>query len=171
MTEKLAVQTATDRYVYIETGKGQQGSGVVIYTGLILTCFHNLEAHAGIKVRGKRAEIVKVDPKHDLLLVSVKTKRFDMVQLGSVELADTVVFVSNPNLLSGVLMFGRVGYVSKKMIVHDGHGAPGVSGSGLFNLQSELVGINYAVRGEDVTGNWLTIATPANKFRKVLSGC
>jgi S1-C subfamily serine protease len=171
MTEKQVIREAMSRYAIIETGNGSRGSGVVIYTGFVLTCFHILDAGCGIRINGRKAKIVAADPKNDLVLLSVKTKKVAMVKFGTVDLGETVVFVGNPSGASGVLMFGRVGYVNTQKILHDGHGGPGISGSGLFNQKSQMVGINSKVRGDKHIGNWLTEAVPAKKLKKVLSGC
>lgn len=169
MTEQEAVQDAVNRYVLTEIGSDRHGSGVVLTTGFVLTSFHGLLAERGIKVSGKEAQIIAVDTKNDLTLLSVRTKKFAMMKLGSVSLAEQVFLVGNPNNLSGVLLFGRVGYVDKKQIAHDAHGTVGVSGSGLFNLKGELVGVNESVSGSSQGGSWLTIATPANRIMNILS--
>ena len=105
MTERQAIQNAMNRYVAIKNGDQACSSGVIISSGYVLTCFHCLHAGEETKVGGKKATPIAVDPVHDLALLSVPTKRFPLVVLGGVNLAEAVFFVSNPNGFSGVLMF------------------------------------------------------------------
>lgn len=165
---KVVVRNVMNRYVNIET-KNAIGSGITLVTSFILTCFHNLGIDSEIKVNGVVAEIVDVDPIHDLTLLAVPTEEFDQIVLGIACLGEPVFSVGNPMGLSGALLFGRVVFKTDKRVITDIHGQPGVSGSGLFNLDGELLGINNSVLGKKHIGSWLTIATPSENMSKILS--
>ena len=163
-----AVKNAQKRFVVVET-KSNSGSGVIIATGIVMTCFHCLHTDSEIKVNDKDAEVVAVDAMHDLVLLSVETEDVETVELGQVSLGEQILSVANPMSMSGALLFGRVIFLTDKRIVHDIHGTPGVSGSGLFNFKGELAGINHSVLGTKHIGSHFTIAIPAEKFQKIIS--
>ena len=168
MPTKMAVSDAFRRFVVTET-KSSASSGVVIITGVVLTCFHSLKVDSGIKVNGKEADIIAVDPLHDIALLQVETEECELVTLGEVDLGELVFSVGNPLNFPGALMFGHVCFQTDKRIVHDMHGAPGVSGSGLFNSRGELVGVNHSVAGNKHIGSWFTQAVPVLEMRNLLS--
>jgi len=165
---KKVVEGVRKRYVSIDTKKAI-GSGVILVTNFVLTCFHNLYVDSGIKVGKEEAEIVDVDPLHDLTLLMVKTKELERVILNKAGLGEVVFSFGNPMGLDGALLFGRVVFKTDQRVISDIHGQPGVSGSGLFNLQGELLGINHSVIGKKHIGSWLLCATPSENMGKILS--
>lgn len=167
MTLEQAVNNADSRYVPLNAG-GAIASGVIIGTGFVLTCFHSLRVDNGIKVGDVEAEIIGVDPAHDLALLEVPTIEVEAITLGSVFKGESVFSIGNPHGLSGALLFGRVVFLDDKKILHDMHGAPGISGSGLWDCAGELVGINHSVIGQKHIGNWLTASVPAFHLQKIL---
>lgn len=166
MDIKKVVDEAISRYVTVTIGDEGFASGVIIANNVVLTCFHCIHAGNTEKVDGVEAEIIAVDPLHDLALLSVKTKEVKIVKVGSAALGQVVISVSNPTGMEGTLLFGRVCYLDGKRVVHDMHIQPGSSGSGLFNLQGEMVGVNQ--KGID-NGSWLSVALPSELMKKILS--
>jgi S1-C subfamily serine protease len=124
---------------------------------------------SGIKVNDKDADIIAVDPQHDLALLQVETEECQLIHLGEVDYGELVFSVANPLSFTGALMFGHVCFQTEKRIVHDMHGAPGVSGSGLFNNNGELVGVNHSVAGHKHIGSSFTMAVPVLEMRSLLS--
>ena len=168
MSIKTIVQGVMDRYVAIET-KNAIGSGIILMTSFVLTCFHCLKVDSSISVNGKEAEIVDIDPINDLTLLAIQTEEFEQIPMGEASLGEPVFSIGNPMGLDGALLFGRVVFRTDKRVIHDMHGQPGISGSGLFNFEGELIGINSSVIGQKHIGSWLTIATPSENMGKILS--
>jgi S1-C subfamily serine protease len=167
METKTAVREAVDRYVTVSTGK-VLSSGVIITTGVVMTCFHSLSVDSETQVDGVVAEVLAVDTVHDLALLSVTTKEVSLVKLGKGALGEVVFLVGNPMGINGALLFGRVCLKSNLRVISDIHGMPGVSGSGLFNLDGELVGLNNSVIGQKHIGSWLLVALPTELMFKIL---
>jgi S1-C subfamily serine protease len=163
-----AIENAMSRCVTVSAGNAE-GSGVIITTGIILTCFHCLKVDNGIKVNDFNAKVVAVDPTHDLILLSVPTDEFETVRLCDVGLGQQVLTVGNPLSMVKALLFGRVIYQTEKRLIHDTHGAPGISGSGLWDNEGKLVGVNHSVLGAKHIGSHYTIAVPAEMFHDTLA--
>lgn len=131
------------RGVILSNQKGG-GSGVRVSDNLILSCFHLLQSHAVTEMNGEILEIQSIDPPNDLALFITEQKKHVTVKLAtSVTLGEQLIGYSNACGKDGFL---RTYFVAK---VDDAHGIifldhfafPGESGSGLFNLKGELVGI------------------------------
>ena len=168
MATRLVVQDAVKRFVTTKAG-GCTGSGVIITTGVVMTCFHCLRVDNGILVNDFEADIIAVDPKHDLMLVTAPTEPIDTVRLGTVGLGELVFSVCNPLDYAGALMFGHVCHITDAKVLTDIHGMPGISGSGLFNSKGELVGINHSVIGVKHIGSWMTCAVPSEQMQDILT--
>lgn len=168
MTPTIAVKNASERFVVTESGKSI-GSAVIVTTGCVLTCFHTISVDNGISINGIEADIIAVDPKHDLALLSVPTKERKTISLANACLGETVFSVGNPHGFSGALLFGRVCFLDENRVFTDQHGAPGISGAGLFNLEGELVGVVGSVIGTKNCGNWFTIAIPTKNMMDILA--
>jgi hypothetical protein len=168
MTLQLAVDNARLRYVKVET-EGCSGSGVVIATGIVLSCFHCLHVNSDLTVNDEPAEVMFVDTLNDLCLISCKTEVVDNITLGDAGFGRQVLTVGNPMNLSGALLFGRVIWESDKRIIVDIHAVSGVSGAGVYNFNCELVGIIHSVTGMKHYGAGYGVATPAILFQKILA--
>jgi S1-C subfamily serine protease len=168
MATRQMILNALRRFVTTKAG-GASGSGVVITTNVVMTCFHCLKVDNGITVNGVEADIIAVDPKHDLILLSVPTAKFETVRLGDGDLGELVFSVCNPLDYAGTLMFGHICHITSVKLLTDMHGMPGISGSGLFNNKGELVGINHSVVGVKHIGNWMTCAVPSEQMHDVLA--
>jgi S1-C subfamily serine protease len=168
MTLKTAVDYAVQRYVKVDTQQCA-GSGVVIATTCVMTCFHCLHVNSDIHVDGEPAEVIAVDAANDLCLLTCKTVEVDNILLGDAGLGRHVFTVANPMNLSGAILFGQVIWESNKKIVTDIHATSGVSGAGLYNFDGELVGLIHSVMGMKHFGAGYGVATPAELFQKILS--
>lgn len=168
MSPTKAVQNASERYVATDSGKSI-GSGVIITTGCVLTCFHTISVDNGISINGIEAEIIAVDPKHDLALLSVPTQERTTIHLADACIGESVVSVGNPHGFNGALLFGRVCFLDDKRVFTDMHGAPGISGAGLFDMNGDLIGVVCSVIGTKNCGNWFTIAIPSKNLMDILA--
>jgi S1-C subfamily serine protease len=168
MTLKTAVDYAMQRYVKVDTEQCA-GSGVVIATSCVLTCFHCLRVNSVVGVNDEPAEVIAVDPTNDLCLLACKTVEVDNIRLGDAGLGRHVFTVANPMNLSGALLFGQIIWESNMRIVTDIHATSGVSGAGLYNFDGELVGLIHSVMGMKHFGAGYGVATPALWFQKILS--
>lgn len=168
MTLNQAVKNAVRRFVTTEAGSSE-GSGVIITTGIVMSCFHSLHVDNGIKVNDVEAEIIAVDPVSDLVLLSLETEEIETIRLGDIGIGQNVLTIGNPMGLSGALLFGRVIWINEKQIIHDMHGSPGISGSALFNYEGEMIGLNHSVLGAKNIGSHYTVAVPSEKMKKILS--
>lgn len=162
-----ACENALWRNVKTVTGS-TSGSGVVICTGVVMTCFHCLHVDCEIIVDDEQATILGVDPKHDLCLLSVRTLDAPPIVIAFASLGEEVLSAGNPLTFNDALMFGRIVHIDEERIAHDMHGAPGISGSGLFNTSGCLVGVNHSVTGRKNIGSWLTLAVPSQSLQKIL---
>ncbi len=160
------------------------GSGFVIsQDGFILTNNHVIEKATEIKVRlhsGKEydAKIVGADPKTDLALIQAKPdsdfpKPARLGDSDGVRVGDWVMAVGNPFGLGHTV---TVGIISAKgriigagpyddFLQTDAAINPGNSGGPLFNMKSEVVGINTAIVAQ---GENIGFATPINMAKDLL---
>jgi serine protease Do len=160
------------------------GSGFVISEdGFILTNNHVIEKATEIKIRlqsGKEydAKIVGADPKTDLALIQAKAdsdfpKPARLGDSDSVRVGDWVMAVGNPFGLGHTV---TVGIISAKgriigagpyddFLQTDAAINPGNSGGPLFNMKSEVVGINTAIVAQ---GENIGFATPINMAKEIL---
>lgn len=168
MSPTTAVANASKRYVATDAGKCI-GSGIVIATGCVLTCFHTLAVDNGISINGIEAEVMAIDTKHDLALLSVPTVECGAITLAEACLGESVLSVGNPHGFSGALMFGRVCFIDDNRVFTDMHGSPGISGAGLYDLNGDLIGVVCSVIGSKNCGNWFTVAIPSKNLVGILA--
>lgn len=141
-------------------------SGVIIKTNLILTAAHCW--HIGTTVNGKIALIVKVDNEKDLMLLAAETEKFDLITFGSdYRNTDEVFFVGNPYLHQNLISLGRITFIVDHGIHTDVLGAPGVSGSGLYDRFGRLIGLNFGLEGQPPFA-LMTVAVPIETIRTFL---
>jgi len=145
------------------------GSGVVVHpSGYIVTNAHVVSQASDVQVtfadkQTLPAQVVAVDPEHDLAVVKVDAPRLLAAQkLGrsnDIMIGETVVAIGNPMGLQHTVTTGIVSaldrdlpfgdeVVYKGLIQTDAPINPGNSGGPLLNLNGELIGINTAIRGD-----------------------
>jgi serine protease Do len=155
--------------------KTAQYSGVIVDTqGLILSTIHDVETLHGIKItlfdgRETTGEIIKRDIKHDLALIDIGSSVEHAVSLAQsrnlLGMGERVYSVGCPMDLVGSVFPGiingpprRVGdlpYWQVNMEIH-----PGSSGSPVFDVQGNLVGIvKGRYRGTETIGFLIPIET------------
>ncbi len=145
------------------------GSGFVVHeNGYIVTNAHVVSQAHDVQVifadrRKLPAEIVAVDPEHDLAVLKVNTRRpLPHLKLGrsnDIMVGETVVAVGNPLGLQHTVTTGIVSALDRTLqfghdtnyrglIQTDAAINPGNSGGPLLNINGELIGINTAIRGD-----------------------
>jgi serine protease Do len=145
------------------------GSGVVIHEqGYIITNAHVVAQASDVHVifadeRTVEARIVSSDPEHDLAVLKVDTTRpLPYITLGrsaDILVGETVVAIGNPLGLQHTVTSGIVSALDRELrfgpeltysglIQTDAAINPGNSGGPLLNINSELIGINTALRGD-----------------------
>jgi len=145
------------------------GSGVVIHSaGYVVTNAHVVAQASDVQVtfsdgKSETAEIVAVDPEHDLAVLKVSGEHaFASVKLGhtgDILVGETVVAIGNPLGLQHTVTAGIVSALGrdlvfndnvtyKNLIQTDASINPGNSGGPLLNVNCELIGINTAIRGD-----------------------
>ena len=145
------------------------GSGFVVHeSGYIVTNGHVVSRAHDVKVifadkRELEAEIVAVDPEHDLAVLKVNTRRpLPHLKLGrsdDIMVGETVIAVGNPLGLQHTVTTGIVSALDRTLqfgedtdyrglIQTDTAINPGNSGGPLLNINAELIGITTAIRGD-----------------------
>jgi len=190
----VSIQVLTDQ-------GGGLGSGFVIDDqGDILTNYHVVEGEtdlevsfsSGYKVRG---EVIGTDLDSDLAVVKVDAPAEELTPLpfgdsDLVQVGQTVVAIGNPFGLSGTMTVGIVSGLGRTLrsmhstadggtfsagdiIQTDAAINPGNSGGPLINLNGEVIGINQAIRTNNVSASGdplnsgVGFAIPINIIKRV----
>jgi serine protease Do len=145
------------------------GSGFVVHeSGYIVTNGHVVSRAHDVQVifadkRKLPAEIVAVDPEHDLAVLKVNTRQpLPHLKLGrsdDIMVGETVIAVGNPLGLQHTVTTGIVSALDRTLqfgedtdyrglIQTDTAINPGNSGGPLLNINAELIGITTAIRGD-----------------------
>jgi serine protease Do len=145
------------------------GSGVVVHeSGYIVTNAHVVSQASDIQVNfadesTRDATVVAVDQEHDLAVLKVDAPQpLPFQRLGrsdDIMIGETVVAVGNPLGLQHTVTTGIVSalgrdlefsrdLVYRGLIQTDAPINPGNSGGPLLNINTELIGINTAIRGD-----------------------
>ena len=145
------------------------GSGIVVHeNGYIVTNAHVVSqaSDVGVTFADKQtlpADVVAVDPEHDLAVVKVKApKPLTCLKLGrsdDIMIGETVIAIGNPLGLQNTVTAGIISaldrdlqfsedVVYRGLIQTDAPINPGNSGGPLLNVNAELIGINSAIRGD-----------------------
>ena len=146
------------------------GSGVIVHeSGYIITNAHVVAQATDIQVtfagggEGLAAELISVDPEHDLAVVRVNNpKPLPTIKLGrshDAMVGETVVAIGSPLGLDHTVTAGIISALGrdvqlnqevsyKGLIQTDAPINPGNSGGPLLNVDGELIGINTAIRGD-----------------------
>ena len=162
------------------------GSGFVIHRdGYIVTNAHVVAKTVQRKVsfadgREFEAEIVAMDTKHDLAVLSIKTDEpVQAIKLGRSDdlmIGETVIAVGNPLGLENTVTVGVISALDRTLnfsekvsyrglIQTDASINPGNSGGPLLNINGELIGINSAIRGDAQN---IGFAIPVDQLRALL---
>lgn len=165
-TIKEVVKQAQERCVFVRTLNGQ-GSGVIIGRNLVLIPFHLFEFNSPIWVNGVIASIVTVSPVGDLALLKVDVKNFDPPTFGKVEVANTIFYVGSPLGLQCSVVFGRVVAIDENVVYTSAIPQPGFSGSAIWSLDGDFIGIMNQMRGDKI-GGWFSIGILADKIKMFL---
>jgi S1-C subfamily serine protease len=160
------------------------GSGVLLdRDGYIVTNHHVIDGADVIDVlfaqskRQVRATVVGSDPKTDLALLQIKSKKditpLDLGDSDSLRIGDVVLAIGNPlgfshTVTSGIISAkGRVigtgpydNFLQTDAAIH-----PGNSGGPLLDVRGRVVGINTAVSAE---GAGIGFAIPINMAKQVI---
>jgi serine protease Do len=167
------------------------GSGFLINRdGDILTSDHLVVDADVIRVRlfgtattTHRATLVGRDPITDTALLRLQRLAGDLpfATLGDsdqLEAGDWVVAIGNPFQLGHTVTVGVVGHEARVVEVEDGRRTliqtdasmnPGSSGSPLFNVRGEVVGINVAMLADEIGGGrGIGFAVPINDVKALL---
>ncbi len=162
------------------------GSGFVIHPdGYIVTNAHVVAQTMQRKIifsdkRELPAEIIASDPANDLAILKVEAdKPLPYLPLGRSDdlmIGETVVAIGNPLGLQHTCTAGIISALNRELrfqnsitytglIQTDASINPGNSGGPLLNVNSELIGVNSAIRGDAQN---IGFAIPVDKLRKLL---
>lgn len=169
---------------YITEGAG---SGVVISAdGYIVTNQHVVEGSTNIVVKlndGSEAHamVIGADTHSDLAVIKIEKEELQAAVFADsdqVRVGETVIAIGNPlGTLGGSVTEGIISAKDREIVIGEevmrllqttAAINPGNSGGGLFNKDSELVGVvNAKSSGNDIEG--LGFAIPSNTAQKVVS--
>ena len=145
------------------------GSGMVVHEdGYVITNAHVIKGSEKIKVvfsdgSEYMAEIISGDESRDLAVLKIQVdKKLPFIHLGrsnDLMIGETVVAIGNPYGYANTVTSGVVSAVGRDIQVSEGFWLrgliqtdapinPGNSGGPLLNINSELIGVNTAVRAE-----------------------
>jgi S1-C subfamily serine protease len=173
MVSTLALHEETALFDALLESKHYCCTGVVIEKNLVLTNLHVLGQGSEIFVDGHRSKILKESEEDDLLLLYVETPYLSRVKfketLASYEPA---LCVGNPGGRRASVLRGKVVKVDGKFIYSDCfvnvESAMGASGSGLYSLSGELIGLKKGMLPRENGESPLSVAIPAAKIKKFL---
>jgi len=145
------------------------GSGMVVHEdGYVITNAHVIKSSEKIKVvfsdgSEYQAQIISGDESKDLAVLKIQVnKKLPFIHLGRSDdlmIGETVVAIGNPYGYANTVTSGVVSAVGRDIQVVEGFWLrgliqtdapinPGNSGGPLLNINSELIGVNTAVRAE-----------------------
>lgn len=163
------------------------GSGFIIDgNGYIITNNHVVDKAESISITlsddtKTEARVIGKDPKTDLALIKIETKRpLNAVKFGDsdkIRVGDWVLAIGNPFGLGSSVTAGIVSAKSRDIesgpydsfIQTDASINQGNSGGPMFNLQGEVIGISSAIFSTTGTSQGVGFAIPANLAGWVIS--
>lgn len=141
------LNNGVNRCVLIES-ENSQGTGVVVKTNVIITVAHLGGAH--IFVNGYPVEIHRRLVQEDLMSLKAPTGDFTDVRIGiTVRQGETIFYVGNPGRHRKLVATGTVVDIANDRIYADFHATFGASGSGVWNIKGELIGLISQVEVSD----------------------
>ena len=168
------------------------GSGFIIDGGYIITNNHVVEGaeniiiklYSGEEYKGEDVELVGRDPRSDIALIKIKTKKtLPALNLGSsdsVEVGDWAIAVGNPYHFEGTVTVGVIsakkrsglalpeGPVYQDFLQTDAAINPGNSGGPLVNIKGEVIGINTAITSPTGGNVGIGFAIPIDLAKRVI---
>ncbi|HSM87120.1 MAG TPA: trypsin-like peptidase domain-containing protein, partial [Candidatus Limnocylindrales bacterium] len=163
------------------------GSGFVIdREGHILTNYHVIENARQLEVttsdkKKYKAQIVGVDPPHDLAVIQIPTRDVPAAEIGdskSLVVGQKVFAIGNPFGLSGTMTRGIISSIRSvrgqhgfidEAIQTDAAINPGNSGGPLLNSKGQVIGINSMIlTGGAEQSAGIGFAIPINTAKAVL---
>ena len=163
------------------------GSGFIIDgNGYIITNNHVVDKAESISITlsddtKTEARVIGKDPKTDLALIKIETKRpLNAVKFGDsdkIRVGDWVLAIGNPFGLGSSVTAGIVSAKSRDIesgpydsfIQTDASINQGNSGGPMFNLQGEVIGISSAIFSTTGASQGVGFAIPANLAGRVIS--
>jgi len=155
----------------------RQGTGFFISSSEIITCFHVVEDVFLITIKTSKGdilfvkEILSVDLKSDLAMLSVETKgkKFPFLELApqeSLEIGQTVIVVGNPLGLESTVSTGIISALREvpefgRLIQITAPVSLGSSGSPVVDLKGNLIGVAAATL---LWGQNLNFAMPVERI-------
>lgn len=138
---------AVNRCVLIES-ENSQGTGVILKTNVIVTVAHLGGAH--IFVNGYPVEIHRRLNQEDLMSLKAPTGDFKEAKIGlTMRQGETIFYVGNPGKHRKLVATGTIVDIANDRLYADFHATFGASGSGVWNLKGELIGLISAVEVSD----------------------
>ena len=157
------------------------GSGFFINSdGDIATNYHVLQGSAKATIKtikgdtGNIIEIIKADPKLDLLVAKTSLKKTEFIPLSdtaTMSVGEDIVVIGNPAGLEGTVSKGIISGVRNlegfKFIQITAPISPGSSGGPVFNMSGKVIGIATAYID---SGQNLNFAMPVNYLNSLKEG-
>jgi S1-C subfamily serine protease len=184
----ITSRTVEFDFFYGEVPQQGQGSGFVIdKQGHILTNYHVVEGAQQVEVtfsdrKKHKAEIVGLDPSHDLAVIQIKGANLTPATLAdskSLAVGQKVFAIGNPFGLSGTMTRGIIssirpvrgpeGNYVDEAIQTDAAINPGNSGGPLLNAHGEVIGINTFILSQVGQSSGIGFAIPINAAKAVLN--
>lgn len=140
----LAIAQKTYARIVDFNGSGQteEGSAVRIGKNLLLTCYHILPPGSTAFHEHYPVEILAVHQFYDLAIIGTDQELSETVELATqVEIGEELVSFSNAAGEDGFMKRYHISKIVGPYLEFQESAFPGESGSGLFNVKGELVGI------------------------------
>jgi len=184
----ITSRTVEFDFFYGEVPQQGQGSGFVIdKQGHILTNYHVVQGAQQVEVtfsdrKKHKAEIVGLDPSHDLAVIQIKGASLTPATLAdskTLAVGQKVFAIGNPFGLSGTMTRGIIssirpvrgpeGNYVDEAIQTDAAINPGNSGGPLLNAHGEVIGINTFILSQVGQSSGIGFAIPINAAKAVLN--
>jgi S1-C subfamily serine protease len=184
----ITSRTVEFDFFYGEVPQQGQGSGFVIdKQGHILTNYHVVQGAQQVEVtfsdrKKHKAEIVGLDPSHDLAVIQIKGASLIPATLAdskALAVGQKVFAIGNPFGLSGTMTRGIIssirpvrgpeGNYIDEAIQTDAAINPGNSGGPLLNAHGEVIGINTFILSQVGQSSGIGFAIPINAAKAVLN--
>lgn len=181
--ERAVIVTVTRSYPGVEEDVCS-ATGVIVETNYVLTNYHLIQcyfrakellpkdASLMLKADGEPAQVLRSDvfPQIDLSLLSAKTPKMPRVVIDeNVEYLQPVFYVGNTWKLGKIVSTGRVTFINSLFVYTDTVPGWSMSGSGLYNLEGRLIGLQTIMVGAPNVGYYsLTGAVPGRRIKNFL---
>lgn len=162
-----------------ETGYTTTGSGFIINSdGIVVTSFHVVSQATQAVVKLKNGKIYNVkalasyDFWRDVCLLKIEARNLPTVDLGDSDyaaLGEQIVVIGNPLGLEHTVASGIISSIrdmgDTSLIQINVPVSPGSSGSPVFNMKGEVIGV---VTSSMIEGQLLNFSTPINYVRNLI---